>query len=142
MADANGATAPAAPKAKKPSVADWSKSKLLRTLRLFNMCNGILLITTGILVFLVSALSITFTTVSGGWRVGVVATAAAAVHFVWGWDVQRSTAGCLERGGGSGRVIAWTDAALCTLMRQRLGRDVALPLVCPHCTPTTPYLRR
>lgn len=55
----------AAPKQKKPSVSDWSKSKLLRTLRLMNMCNGLGLITAGILVFLVEALSINFTTVSG-----------------------------------------------------------------------------
>ena len=69
MADVEaGATAAdaaaAAPKTKKSSVTEWSKSTLLRTLRMLNMCNGIALITTGILVFLVSALSITFTTVS------------------------------------------------------------------------------
>ena len=70
MADANtfgGAAAPAAPaaapKEKKPSVADWSKSRLLRTLRVANLCNGLWLMTVGVLIFIVQALSITFTTV-------------------------------------------------------------------------------
>lgn len=62
-----GATAPAAPAPapaqKKPSVADWSKSRLLRTLRVANLCNGLWLMTVGVLIFIVQALSITFTTV-------------------------------------------------------------------------------
>jgi hypothetical protein len=122
MADANGATAPAAPKAKKPSISDWSKSKLLRTLRLFNMCNGILLITTGILVFLVSALSITFTTVSGRW---------AALGGVWmdGWEAALR-AGCRRRRARQPLllVLIAARAARCTRAPYSVRPGVVSPL--------------
>jgi len=52
------------PKAPRQSIKDWSTTKLTRTLRLVNMCNGALLITTGILCMLSILLTPSFSTVS------------------------------------------------------------------------------
>jgi len=68
MAQPAAAAAAVVESPKKTTVADWSKSTMLRTLRLSNMCNGIGLITTGICSFLISSLGggagMTFTGVS------------------------------------------------------------------------------
>jgi hypothetical protein len=52
--DAAAPAAPAAAPAKEEgkSVSQWSTKKLIYTLRLFNLANGVLLIATGILVFI------------------------------------------------------------------------------------------
>ena len=57
------AEAAAAPKLKK-SVTDWSKSTLLRNLRLINMCNGILLILAGIVCCIVAAVNVSISTIT------------------------------------------------------------------------------
>lgn len=52
MADAAAAqAAPAAAAQPKQRIKDWSTKKVLRVLRLANLCNGILLIGGAILVF-------------------------------------------------------------------------------------------
>jgi hypothetical protein len=50
-----GATpaAPAPKESPKPSWTRWSKSRLLNTLRVINMCNGVCLVTVAIVSFLI-----------------------------------------------------------------------------------------
>ena len=43
----------AAKESPKPSWTRWSKSRLLNTLRLINMCNGLCLVTVAIVSFLI-----------------------------------------------------------------------------------------
>ena len=61
-------TAPAGaaqiPAAKRTTIRDWSTAKLTRTLRLANMCNGAILISTGILCFIIGSVQISFSTVT------------------------------------------------------------------------------
>lgn len=61
-AAAEGAPAPA-PK-KRTTVREWSTTKLTRTLRLVNLCNGIILILLGVLVFVTGLMSVSFTSVT------------------------------------------------------------------------------
>lgn len=51
-------------KAPRTTIKDWSTAKLTRTLRMVNMCNGALLITTGILCLVVNMVSISFASVT------------------------------------------------------------------------------
>jgi COPI associated protein len=59
MPSGGGVVPPAAPE--KTTIRNWSKTKLLRVLRVFNMLNGLTMIATAILVFFVSIVSISFT---------------------------------------------------------------------------------
>jgi hypothetical protein len=60
-----GAEAAAAPPKKESvSVSKWSTKKLLYTLRLCNLSNGLLLILTGILVFITGMVNVTFSTIT------------------------------------------------------------------------------
>lgn len=128
-AAANGATAPAAPASKKPSVADWSKSKLLRVLRLGNMCNGMGLITTGILIFLVNALTISFTSVSHHHQRAPAPTTARA------WRAAPSAGHRLHAGRLCARAAFLCDAP--SVCARRAG-SAASPLPRPHPAPPHP----
>ena len=64
-----GAGAPPPPPAtsggaKKSTVTSWSTSQLKRSLRVANLCNGMCLITLGIVVFFVGVTSISFTSIT------------------------------------------------------------------------------
>ena len=50
--------------AKRTTIRDWSTAKLTRTLRMANMCNGAILISTGILCFIIGSVQISFSTVT------------------------------------------------------------------------------
>ena len=50
--------------AKKPGIRDWSTAKLTRNLRIANMCNGAVLIATGILCFLIAGVQVNFAQVT------------------------------------------------------------------------------
>jgi len=52
------------PRAGRSTITGWSTGKLKRTLRLANMCNGLSLITLGILVFIVGLSQLSFTSVT------------------------------------------------------------------------------
>ena len=54
---------PAGPGAPK-TVRSWSTAQLKRTLRLANLCNGVTLITLGIIVFLVAGATASFTNIT------------------------------------------------------------------------------
>ncbi len=57
------APAAEAPKKKRQPISAWSTKKVTYTLRIANMCNGLLLILIGILIFVSGMVSVTFTTV-------------------------------------------------------------------------------
>ena len=65
--DSSTATTTAAPKEeakkKRQPISAWSTKKVTYTLRVANMCNGLLLILIGILIFVSGMVSVTFTTV-------------------------------------------------------------------------------
>lgn len=63
VAGAAPAGAAGAP-AKAGSVSSWTTKKLLTSLRLINMLNGLLLVATGILVFITGIVGITFSTIT------------------------------------------------------------------------------
>lgn len=60
---AEGEAPATAPKEGK-SVSSWSTKKLLYTLRVANMSNGLLLVLTGILVFITGMVNVTFSTIT------------------------------------------------------------------------------
>lgn len=63
--EASGASAAApAPAKTAKGIAGWSKARVVNTLRVLNLLNGLLLILVGILIFIVASFTITFTTVT------------------------------------------------------------------------------
>ncbi len=52
------------PKAPRTTIRDWSTAKVTRTLRMANMCNGVVMITIGILLLLVGMVNISFTSIT------------------------------------------------------------------------------